>query len=202
MYLFFKRSNDLFFSFLAIIFFIPIFLIILLLIKFDSVGPVLFLTKRTGKDNKKFIMFKFRTMYFNSSTENRTTSSNDDRITRVGKLLRKLKFDELPQLFNVFLGDMSIVGPRPELPYYTDQYSKEEKIILKVKPGITDFSSIEFYNLPDLVPDENPNEFFEKNILKTKNKLRIKYINEIGFKTDLKILFLTMKKIIRLICKI
>ena len=202
MYLFFKRSNDLFFSFLAIIFFIPIFLIISLLIKFDSVGPVLFLTKRTGKDNKKFIMFKFRTMYFNSSTENRTTSSNDDRITRVGKLLRKLKFDELPQLFNVFLGDMSIVGPRPELPYYTDQYSKEEKIILKVKPGITDFSSIEFYNLPDLVPDENPNEFFEKNILKTKNKLRIKYINEIGFKTDLKILFLTMKKIIRLICKI
>ena len=196
MYLFFKRSNDLF------IFFIPIFLIISLLIKFDSVGPVLFLTKRTGKDNKKFIMFKFRTMYFNSSTENRTTSSNDDRITRVGKLLRKLKFDELPQLFNVFLGDMSIVGPRPELPYYTDQYSKEEKIILKVKPGITDFSSIEFYNLPDLVPDENPNEFFEKNILKTKNKLRIKYINEIGFKTDLKILFLTMKKIIRLICKI
>jgi len=141
-------------------------------------------------------------MYFNSSTENRTTSLNDDRITRVGKLLRKLKFDELPQLFNVFLGDMSIVGPRPELPYYTDQYSKEEKIILKVKPGITDFSSIQFYNLPDLVPDENPNEFFEKNILKTKNKLRIKYINEIGFKTDLKILFLTMKKIIRLICKI
>ena len=202
MYFFFKRSNDLFFSFLAIIFFIPIFLIISLLIKFDSVGPVLFLTKRTGKDNKKFIMFKFRTMYFNSSTENRTTSLNDDRITRVGKLLRKLKFDELPQLFNVFLGDMSIVGPRPELPYYTDQYSKEEKIILKVKPGITDFSSIEFYNLPDLVPDENPNEFFEKNILKTKNKLRIKYINEIGFKTDLKILFLTMKKIIRLICKI
>ena len=202
MYFLFKRSNDLFFSFLAIIFFIPIFLIISLLIKFDSVGPVLFLTKRTGKDNKKFIMFKFRTMYFNSSTENRTTSSNDDRITRVGKLLRKLKFDELPQLFNVFLGDMSIVGPRPELPFYTDLYEPEEKIILSVRPGITDYSSIEFYNLPNLVPDSNPNEFFEKNILKTKNKLRIKYINEIGFKTDLKILFLTMKKIIRLICKI
>ena len=94
MYLLFKRSNDLLFSFLAIIFFIPIFLIISLLIKLDSVGPILFLTKRTGKDNKKFIMFKFRTMTFNSSTENRTTSSNDDRITRVGKLLRKLKTEK------------------------------------------------------------------------------------------------------------
>lgn len=201
MYLLFKRSNDLLFSFLAIIFFIPIFLIISLLIKLDSVGPILFLTKRTGKDNKKFIMFKFRTMTFNSSTENRTTSSNDDRITRVGKLLRKLKFDELPQLFNVFLGDMSIIGPRPELPYYTDQYSKEEKIILKVKPGITDFSSIEFYNLPNLVPDENPNEFFETTILKTKNTLRIRYANEISLITDMKIFFLTIKKMILLIWK-
>ncbi len=201
MYLLFKRLNDLFFSFSAIIFLTPIFLIILILIKLDSVGPVLFLTKRTGKDNKKFIMFKFRTMYFNSSTENRTTSSNDDRITRVGRLLRKFKFDELPQLFNVILGDMSIVGPRPELPYYTDQYSKEERIILKVKPGITDFSSIEFYNLPDLVPDENPNEFFETTILKTKNTLRIRYANEISLKTDMKIFFLTIKKMILLIWK-
>lgn len=147
-------------------------------------------------------MFKFRTMYFKSSTNNRTTSSNDNRITKVGKYLRKFKIDELPQLINVLFGDMSIVGPRPELPFYTDLYESEEKIILSVRPGITDYSSIEFYNLPNLVPDSNPNEFFEKNILKTKNKLRIKYIKEIGFKTDLKILFLTMQKIIRLICKV
>ncbi len=116
--------------------------------------------------------------------------------------MRKFKIDELPQLINVLFGDMSIVGPRPELPFYTDLYESEEKIILSVRPGITDYSSIEFYNLPNLVPDSNPNEFFEKNILKTKNKLRIKYIKEIGFKTDLKILFLTMQKIIRLICKV
>ena len=138
-------------------------------------------------------------MYYNASTAKMTTSSNDDRVTSLGFYLRKYKIDELPQLVNVLMGHMSIVGPRPELPYYTMMYSKKEKKILSVRPGITDFASVEFYNLNNLIPDSNSNNFFEENILKKKNRLRLKYVNEISFLTDCKIFFFTIIKIFRVI---
>tara|TARA_Y200000002_G_scaffold148627_1_gene122803 strand:- start:7138 stop:7536 length:399 start_codon:yes stop_codon:yes gene_type:complete len=124
-----------------------------------------------------------------------TTTSNDRRITRFGGFLRQYKLDELPQFYNVLIGDMSIVGPRPELPYYTEQYDENEEIILSVRPGITDFASIEYYNLSDLIPENDANQFFEKNILKNKNNLRIKYVNEISLLTDMEIIFKTIHKL-------
>ena len=134
-------------------------------------------------------------MYHQSSTANMTTTSNDRRITRFGGFLRQYKLDELPQFYNVLIGDMSIVGPRPELPYYTEQYDENEEIILSVRPGITDFASIEYYNLSDLIPENDANQFFEKNILKNKNNLRIKYVNEISLLTDMEIIFKTIHKL-------
>tara|TARA_Y100000992_G_C21003046_1_gene367414 strand:+ start:57 stop:455 length:399 start_codon:yes stop_codon:yes gene_type:complete len=128
-----------------------------------------------------------------------TTSSNDDRVTRFGFYLRKYKLDELPQFFNVLIGDMSIVGPRPELPFYVSKYSEDEKRILSVGPGITDFASIEYYNLSELIPDDHSNNFFENHILKKKNKLRLKYVDEISLFTDCKIFFFTIVKLIKLI---
>ena len=109
-----------------------------------------------------FYILKLRTMYFNAHTTKMNTSSNDDRVTSLGFYLRRYKIDELPQLVNVLLGHMSIVGPRPELPYYTKMYSKKEEKILSVRPGITDFASVEYYNLNNLIPDNDSNNFFEK----------------------------------------
>ncbi len=117
---------------------------------------------------------------------------NDPRITRVGKFLRKTKMDELANLFNILRGEMSFVGPRPELLQYTDLYSGVEEYILKVRPGITDFSSCTFINLDEIVGSENADEMYEKYVLKNKNALRVKYAAEVSFKTDVKIFFKTL----------
>ena len=195
IYFFVKRQLDIIFSFFILLFLLPIFLIIILIIKLDTSGPIFYLSERTGKNKSLFLIFKFRTMYHQSSKANMTTTSNDKRITSFGGFLRQYKLDELPQFYNVLIGDMSIVGPRPELPYYTDQYNKNEEIILSVRPGITDFASIEYYNLSDLIPENDANQFFEKNILKNKNNLRIKYVNEIGLLTDIEIIFKTINRL-------
>lgn len=135
-------------------------------------------------------------MYVGSEMMAGSTSRNDPRITIIGKFLRNYKFDELPQLINVFKGEMSFVGPRPELKKYTDQYQVEELLILKVKPGITDLSSIKFSNLNALIDDDNPDKFFEENILAIKNTLRIEYVKSATFFGDLKLLILTIFKLI------
>lgn len=119
-------------------------------------------------------------------------------MTPVGKILRKFKLDELPQLFNVLLGDMSVVGPRPELLRYTEQYTGDEKLILAVRPGITDFSSIQFSNLNELIGDEDPDREFETKVLAAKNKLRIKYVRERGFLLDLQLIAQTLLRVARL----
>ena len=121
-----------------------------------------------------------------------TTALNDPRITKIGSILRKVKADEIVQIFNVLNGTMSFVGPRPELLQYTEQYSQEESIILKVRPGITDYSSLEFINLDEIVGGENADEMYEKYVLKRKNQLRIKYAEEVSLKTDFIILFKTV----------
>ena len=135
-------------------------------------------------------------MYVGSEMMAGSTSRNDPRITIIGKFLRKYKFDELPQLINVFNGEMSFVGPRPELKKYTDQYHGEELLILKVKPGITDLSSIKFSNLNALIDDDNPDKFFEENILAIKNTLRIEYVKNATFFGDLRLLILTIHKLL------
>ncbi len=125
-----------------------------------------------------------------------TTAINDPRITKVGNFLRKPKLDEIPQLFNIVNGTMSFIGPRPELLQYTDKYEGEEKLILEVRPGITDFSSIEFINLDEIVGQGNADEMYEKYVLKKKNELRIRYAKEVSFTTDVKLFAKTVWKVV------
>ena len=126
-----------------------------------------------------------------------TTALNDPRITKVGSILRKVKADEIVQIFNVLIGTMSFVGPRPELLQYTEQYTQEESVILKVRPGITDYSSLEFINLDEIVGGENADEMYEKYVLKKKNQLRVKYAEEVSLKTDFIILIKTVWCVLR-----
>ena len=136
-------------------------------------------------------------MYKGADKMGDTTALNDPRITRMGKALRKLKLDELPQVYNVLLGSMSFIGPRPELLRYTEAYKGEEKIILEVRPGITDFSSIEFISLDEIVGAENADEMYEKYVLEKKNKLRIRYAKEVSFGTDVSLFFKTVTAVLK-----
>jgi lipopolysaccharide/colanic/teichoic acid biosynthesis glycosyltransferase len=153
---------------------------------------------RTGKNGRPFKIYKFRTMVVGSDKGPGTTSKNDNRVTFIGKFLRKYKIDELPQLINILKGDMSFVGPRPELLKYTDKYNIEEKLILTVKPGITDLASIHFINLNEMVKDKNPDQYFEKNFLKKKNKLRLEYIKGRSVKMDIIIIYKTIFRLIKI----
>ena len=197
IYNFLKRIFDIFFSATFAFLLIPIYLIIALKIKIDSEGPILYKPLRTGFKGKTFQIYKFRTMFVGSDLGPGTTSKGDKRITKFGFFLRKFKLDETPQFFNIFKGDMSFVGPRPELPRYTDKYTQEERKILNVKPGITDFSSIRYSNFNKFVEDKNPDEYFEKNILTKKNQLRLKYVREKCFTVDLLILIKTFFVILK-----
>lgn len=127
---------------------------------------------------------------------------NDPRITNTGRILRKLKLDELPQVYNVLLGTMSFVGPRPELLRYTDAYEGEEKLILEVRPGITDFSSIEFISLDEIVGAENADEMYEKYVLQRKNQLRIRYAREVSFRTDVYLFCKTIGCVVKKACRV
>ena len=197
IYSFLKRIFDIFFSATFAFLLTPIYLIIALKIKIDSEGPILYKPFRTGFKGKTFQIYKFRTMFVGSDLGPGTTSRGDKRITKFGFFLRKFKLDETPQFFNIFKGDMSFVGPRPELPRYTDKYNQEERKILNVKPGITDFSSIRYSNFNKFVEDTNPDEYFEKNILTKKNQLRLKYVREKCFTVDLLILIKTFFVILK-----
>ena len=140
-----KQFFDFIISLFGIILLLPLFAVISLLIIFDSSGGIFYLQKRVGKNNKDFKLYKFRTMKTDSDKKGLLTVGNaDSRITRIGLWLRKYKFDELPQLFNVLLGNMSLVGPRPEVRKYVELYTPEELKVLSVKPGITDYASIEY----------------------------------------------------------
>jgi len=201
MYSYIKRITDLLFSVFGILLLFPLFLLIAVFIKIDTKGAIIYKGVRTGLNSVPFEIYKFRTMVHNAEKNGGfVTSKNDPRVTKFGKIIRRYKLDELPQLFNVLKGDMSIVGPRPEVPLYTSLYSKEEKIILTVRPGITDFSSILFVQLADIVGHNEDKKQFDnriQNVLKAKNKLRIKYVKEKSFVTDLKIIAMTFIKLLR-----
>lgn len=193
-----KRVFDIVCSFVGILLLLPIFLLIALLITLDSRGGIFYRQIRVGKDNKDFFLLKFRTMQSGADKKGLlTVGSKDSRVTRVGYYLRKYKLDELPQLFNVLFGRMSLVGPRPEVRKYVDLYNKEQQQVLTVKPGITDYASIEYANENEILAKaENPEQTYINEIMPHKLLLNLKYIHEQGFVTDVKIILKTIGKIV------
>jgi lipopolysaccharide/colanic/teichoic acid biosynthesis glycosyltransferase len=194
----FKRLLDILISGTALMILWPFYLIIALLVAAEDGFPVFYRAERGGYQGKTFRICKFRSMVKNADKiGGGTTSLRDPRITRVGNFLRKTKLDEIPQLGQVFLGKMSLIGPRPELLRYVNQYQGEELEILQVRPGITDYSSLEFINLDEIVGTENADEMYEKYVLKKKNALRVKYARTVSFKTDVYILFMTVAAVLK-----
>jgi lipopolysaccharide/colanic/teichoic acid biosynthesis glycosyltransferase len=172
----------------------PLFGIIAILIKFTSNGPIFFIQKRVGEGNTDFYMYKFRTMYTNSEQQGSLTVGVEDmRITFIGYYLRKFKLDELPQLYNVLKGNMSMVGPRPELRKYVDLYTDEQKIVLSSRPGITDYASIKFKNENQLLAREKmPEEFYIKEIMPVKIELNKYYLANKNLRNYFYIIFNTL----------
>lgn len=191
-----KRVLDFGIAGIALLILWPVYLIIGLLIALEDGFPVLYRMDRGGYRGKTFRISKFRSMVKNADRiGGGTTALHDPRITKVGNVLRKTKLDELPQLGQVFLGKMSLVGPRPELLQYVRQYRGQELDILQVRPGITDYSSLEFINLDEIVGSRNADEMYEKYVLRRKNELRIQYAHTVSFKTDVTILFRTLRAV-------
>ena len=195
-----KRLFDLVLSICGILFLLPFFIIVSVLIKLDSDGDIIFKQTRVTKDGKEFKIFKFRTMKPNTEKQGQITIGADNRITSIGSFLRKTKLDELPQLFNIIMGDMSFVGPRPEVPKYVAMYTQDQREILKVRAGITDYASIYFSNESEILgKQKNPEKFYIEKIMPYKIELNKKYIKEAGIITDIKIIFLTIFKVAGLI---
>jgi len=193
-----KRLFDIFFSLVVLALLLPFFIIIGVLIKIDSSGGIFYFQKRVGKKFKEFSIIKFRTMKVGADIYGLLTVGNEDeRITRIGYYLRKYKLDELPQFFNVLIGEMSIVGPRPEVKKYVDLYSEEQKIVLSVKPGITDYASIEFSDESKILSQYRDAETaYVQEILPRKLEMGLKYVYSHPFLGDFKILYYTFQKII------
>lgn len=188
-----KRCIDLSLALLGLVFLAPWLVVIALLVRLSSSGPIFYRGMRTGLHGAPFHILKFRTMVENAETLGGTTTGDrDPRITRVGRVLRTYKLDELPQLINVLKGDMSLVGPRPEVAEYTDAYTEEERQILTVRPGITDWASIEFNDLQAVVGSDRPDDEFREKVLPRKNALRLRYVREQSLLQDWRILTKTL----------
>ncbi len=194
-----KRLFDIVVSFFSIIILLPLFLVISLIIVLDSRGGVLYKQTRVGKNNKDFKIFKFRTMFSDSDKKGLlTVGMRDSRITKSGVWLRKYKIDELPQIFNVFIGDMSFVGPRPEVRKYVEMYNTEQLEVLQVRPGITDFASIKYRNENEILAKaKKPEQEYIENIMPEKLKLNLEYINNRSLLGDIKILFKTVVLVLK-----
>ena len=193
-----KRIFDIISSLFGLILLLPFMIIIAILIKLDSKGPIFFKQVRVTKNGREFKIFKYRTMRVGSDKFSQITVGKDSRITKVGDFLRKYKLDEIQQLINVLIGDMSLVGPRPEVPKYVALYTEEQREILKVRAGITDYASIEFSNENDILANEaDPEKAYIEKIMPRKIELNKKYLSEISVMTDIKIILLTIKKILK-----
>ncbi|MBP7167376.1 MAG: sugar transferase [Bacteroidia bacterium] len=194
-----KRIMDIVFSLGFILVLTPILLLIAIWIKLDSTGPVFYLQERIGLHRKPFRIYKFRTMHPDADKRGLlTVGGRDPRVTRAGYYLRKFKLDELPQFFNVLGGSMSLVGPRPEVKRYVDLYNSTQLNVLNVKPGITDYASIEYSDENELLGKAaDPERTYIDEIMPAKLELNLKYINDQGIFTDCKILFRTFLKIVR-----
>ena len=194
-----KRILDFTMAFCALFLLWPLLAVAAVLIWIESPGPVFYRGIRTGKNSNPFKIYKFRTMVVDAEKMGGpSTALNDPRLTSVGKFLRKYKLDELPQLINILIGDMSFVGPRPQVEKYTKVYSGEEKLILTVKPGLTDYASLRFINLDYVLGDENVDEKYFREIEPVKNSLRIKYVKDMSLWVDIQILFMTLLRMFKI----
>lgn len=193
-----KRGFDVVSSLIGIILLLPVLIIVWICIQLESSGGGFYRQVRVGKNGIDFRLWKFRTMQTGADKKGLLTiGGRDSRVTRIGFYLRKYKIDELPQLINVLIGDMSIVGPRPEVRKYVEFYSQDQRKVLSMKPGITDYASIEYsYENELLAQSENPEKTYIEEVLPAKLELNQKYLNEQGFLTDLRIIFHTIKKIV------
>lgn len=194
-----KRVFDFLVSFIILVCFLPFGLLLAIFIALESRGGVFYRQERIGKNEVPFKLWKFRTMRKDSDKLGKlTVGMRDPRITRVGYFIRKSKLDEFPQFLNVFVGQMSIVGPRPEVKEYVDIYNEDQRQILKVKPGITDFASLEYFNENELLgKSSDPKKTYIEEIMPAKIELNKKYIQNPGLGTDIKIMWRTFIKIIR-----
>lgn len=192
------RFFDIIFSILGIIFLMPFFLLISLWIKFDSNGPIIYKQSRVGQNDVDFFVLKFRTMRVNSDKQSLITiGGRDPRVTKSGYFLRRFKLDELPQLFNVLNGDMSLVGPRPEVRKYVELYDEEQKSILTIKPGITDWASIEYRDENIILEKSaNPEHDYIHIIMPRKIQLNHIYVNNHKVSEYFKIIFTTIFRVI------
>lgn len=192
-----KRLLDLICSLLGLIILLPFFLIIGVWIFLDDYDSPFYQQERVGKNGKVFWLLKFRSMRVHSSQKVQLTVGKDPRITKVGHFIRKYKIDELPQLINVLKGEMSLVGPRPEVVKYVNLYTEEQKIVLQVKPGITDYASLEYFEESDLLAQSiDPEKTYIDEIMPAKIQINLKYIPNANVLEDLKIIFLTLKRIV------
>ncbi len=191
------RLFDILFSFIGLLILFPFFIIIAIIVKLSSKGPVFYIQKRVGKDNVDFNLFKFRTMNEDSDQKGLlTVGGRDPRITGIGYFLRKFKFDELPQLINVLVGDMSLVGPRPEVRKYVDLYTAEQKKVLSVRPGITDNASLEYFNENELLAKStDPEQTYIKEVMPAKLQLNLKFINDPGLGAYFGLILRTLAKL-------
>lgn len=193
-----KRIVDLVIAIPCFIILLPFYILISLAIAIESGFPVIYRGVRGGFKDKPFRIMKFRSMVKNAENlGGPTTALHDPRITKVGFFLRRTKLDEIPQLMNIITGDMSFVGPRPEVLKYVNLFDGLEKYILHVRPGITDWSSLEFSNMDAVVGDGDVDKYFVENILAQKNKLRVKYVAELSFKNDIVIFFKTVTEVLK-----
>ena len=193
-----KRLFDIIFSFVGIVFLFPVFIIVSILIKIDSSGPVFFLQERVGLNGKLFKIIKFRSMKINHNNSLTITLENDKRITRIGKKIRKYKIDEIPELINVFIGNMSFVGPRPDVPGYADLLKGESRNILKLRPGITSRASIKYANEEMiLLNEDDPIEYNNNIIFPDKVKMNLNYYYNNNIWIDIKIIFATLFAVLK-----
>lgn len=192
------RLLDILASACGLIILSPLFIILAIWIKLDSHGPVFYKQVRVGQYGKDFYLYKFRSMRVGADKKGLiTVGGKDNRITKVGYMIRKYKLDELPQLLNVLMGDMSLVGPRPEVRKYVDLYTEEQKKVLSVRPGITDYASIEYVDENEILGKaEDPDKTYIEEIMPDKINYNMKYINNRSVVEYLKVIFLTFKSIV------
>lgn len=193
------RFLDIFFSFIGLVVLSPLFLVIYILIRLESKGDSFYSQIRVGKDNKDFKLLKFRSMRIGADKEGLiTVGSRDIRITKVGHFIRKYKLDELPQLINVLIGNMSLVGPRPEVRKYVNMYTPEQRKILSVRPGITDYASIEYVNENTILGKAvDPDKTYVEQIIPDKIRYNMKYINNRSTREYLRIIVITIVHIFK-----
>jgi len=194
-----KRIFDIVCSGLGLMLLSPLFIVLAIWIKLDSKGPVFYKQIRAGRHNKDFTLYKFRSMRMGSDKKGLITiGGRDPRVTKSGYYIRKYKLDELPQLINVFLGEMSLVGPRPEVRHYVNLYNDEQLIVLSIRPGITDMASIRYKNENELLESvDNPEQYYRDVIMQDKLRINIEYIENASLWFDFKLILSTLKEIVK-----